>query len=134
MLALKLWEIDIQIWAPEFSCMIIVVEHPLLAEGRGKMIRPTSTPPKLQYPWSFMSSDLLLDIDNLFAARRPEARQSSPMHQLSTLLVGAMAVDPFLGQPFPEFPTRRLLGRKGGDCGPIVRIARDRLLQQTERS
>jgi hypothetical protein len=33
MLAVRLWEMDIQIWAREFSCIIIVVEHPLLAEA-----------------------------------------------------------------------------------------------------
>ena len=83
---------------------------------------PTSTPSKLQWPESLMSSALLLENRQFFAGLRPEVHKGSPVHRLSTLLVGAVAVVPLLWQQraVPEFPTRRLLGKKGVGCGGLV--------------
>jgi hypothetical protein len=36
--AVKLWKVDIQIWAGELGFVIFVVQHAILAEGGGKMI------------------------------------------------------------------------------------------------
>ena len=67
---------------------------------------------------------------------RPEARKGSPVRRLSTLLVGAVAVVPFLGQQraVPESPTRRLLGRKGVGCGGLGEKPGEGRLLARERS